>query len=77
MRKNWRKSTASNPNGACIEAASWRKSTFSGGCSAMHECVEAGHGRGVIGVRDSKLRQGPELEFSVAAWEAFTRSLRG
>lgn len=75
---NWRKSRYSGPTGGnCVEAASFRKSSYSGGCSAMHECVEAGHGPGVVGVRDTKDRgHGPVLEFSPAAWRAFTAGLK-
>ena len=69
----WRKSTYSANNGACVEAASWRKSTH----SASGECVEAGHGAGVVGVRDSQMGDAsPVLEFSPAAWRAFTASLK-
>ena len=54
---------------------SWRKSSYSpqgGG-----ECVEAGHGSGLILVRDTKDRgAGPVLRVPAPAWRTFTASLR-
>ena len=59
----------------CVEAASWRKSTHSG---YNGNCVEAGHGPGVVGVRDSQLGDvSPVLEFGTAAWVAFVASVKG
>lgn len=51
----------------------WRKSTYSenGGAS----CVETASDAGVILVRDTTDRNGGTLEFSVAAWERFIKSL--
>ena len=75
----WRKSSHCTPSldcdaGNCVEAASWRKSTRSG---HNGNCVEAGHGPGVVGVRDSQLKGGsPVLEFTPAAWTAFTARLK-
>jgi uncharacterized protein DUF397 len=68
----WRKSSYSE-SGNCVEAASWRKSTAS---SHNGQCVEAGHGPGVVGVRDSQDRDGVRLELSPAAWAAFTVGLK-
>ena len=48
----------------------WRKSRACDGGF----CVEAGHGRGVVAVRDSADR-GLVLEFPAAAWSAFTARL--
>ena len=64
----WRKSRACD-GGFCVEAASWRKASasFSNGA-----CVEAGHGPGVVAVRDSADRGGLVLTFPAAAWSAFT-----
>lgn len=51
----------------------WRKSSHS---SYNGNCVEAGQGPGVIGVRDSKLGQSPVLAFRSDAWRAFTAALK-
>ena len=61
-------------NGNCTEIAAWRKPSASYGGG---ECVEAGDGPGVVGVRDTKLgAASPVLEYSTDAWRAFTRRLR-
>lgn len=74
MPGNWRKSSLSFSNGACVEAASWR--TASRPCDGG-ACVEAAHGPGVVGVRDSFLGEAsPVVEFPVAAWRGFTSRLR-
>jgi hypothetical protein len=53
-----------------LTGAQWRKSTRSNGNGG--NCVEvAGNLPGVVGVRDSKDRQGPALAFTPTAWRAF------
>lgn len=47
----------------------WRKSSYSGG-NAGDECVEVAFAQ-VVRVRDSKNTAGPELKFSVEAWQGF------
>lgn len=70
----WRKASCC-ASGERIEAASWRKSARSG---YNGNCVESGHGPGVVGVRDSKLGDAsPVLEFPAEAWRAFTAKLKG
>lgn len=64
-------------SGNCLEAASWRKPRRSNptGC-----CVEAGTGRQVVGVRDTKQEDlGDDrvvLQFSPDAWRRFTSQVR-
>ncbi|MEV6972500.1 DUF397 domain-containing protein [Kitasatospora sp. NPDC093806] len=57
-----------------LSAASWRKSTYSGG---DNECIEIADGfPGVLPVRDSKDPAGPSLVFSAAAWGSFVAGVR-
>jgi Domain of unknown function (DUF397) len=67
---NWRKASFSLPNNACVEAADWRKTKYSipGG-----NCVEVASG---VAVRDTQDRDGVTLQFTAAAWQQFTQSLR-
>jgi hypothetical protein len=48
----------------------WRKSSYSGNADAGNECVEVAFAQ-VVRVRDSKNTTGPELKFSVEAWQGF------
>jgi hypothetical protein len=48
----------------------WRKSSYSGGGSVDSNCVEVAFAH-VVRVRDSKNAVGPELKFSVEAWQGF------
>ena len=50
----------------------WRKSTR----SVEDNCVEVAFIDGLVGVRDSKDRNGPVLLFTAAEWEAFTSGVR-
>ncbi|MFD7509703.1 DUF397 domain-containing protein [Streptomyces sp. NPDC059853] len=55
-----------------LEAADWRRSSYSednGG-----QCVEAALGSGVVGLRDSKVSDGPVLVVGSGAWGAFVRA---
>ncbi|MFD8323764.1 DUF397 domain-containing protein [Kitasatospora purpeofusca] len=55
-------------------AATWRKSTYSGG---DNECIEVADGApGVFPVRDSKDPLGPSLLFTIEAWGAFVTAVR-
>ncbi|MFI6819670.1 DUF397 domain-containing protein [Micromonospora sp. NPDC050187] len=56
-----------------LTGAVWRKSSRSGNGGST--CVEvATNLPDVVGVRDSKDRQGPVLSFPPAAWAAFARA---
>ncbi|SCG71801.1 DUF397 domain-containing protein [Micromonospora halophytica] len=58
-----------------LTGAVWRKSTRSDNGGST--CVEvATNLPGVVGVRDSKDRQGPALTFSPDAWTGFVRGAR-
>lgn len=75
MNYGWRKASYSNSQGACVEAASFRKSSYS--VHFADACVETGTGPGVVGVRDTKNQGlGPVLEFSPGAWNSFLAGLK-
>ena len=52
----------------------WRKSSYSGANGG--QCVEVASA-GSVAVRDTTDREGVTLELSAAAWQQFTRRLRG
>jgi hypothetical protein len=55
-------------------AMSWKKSSFSNGGGA---CVEvASNVPGIVGVRDSKDKDGPVLTFTPEEWHAFAAGIR-
>ncbi|MFD8782140.1 DUF397 domain-containing protein [Kitasatospora sp. NPDC059599] len=47
----------------------WIKSSYS--TNEGGQCVEVAETPGVVHVRDSKDKSGPQLAFEPAAWEAF------
>ena len=51
----------------------WRKSSFS---FANQNCVEVGHGQGLVAVRDTKDPDGPVIDVSPRAWTEFTKRLK-
>lgn len=57
-----------------LDAATWRKSTRSGG---GNNCVEVALLSTGVGVRDSKNRQGPVFLFDSTAWRSFLHGVRG
>lgn len=67
----WFKSSySSGGSGDCVEVAfPWHKSSYSS--SGDGDCVEVAACPGVVHVRDSKDKQGPQLTFSPAAWTDF------
>ena len=73
----WRKSSYSSANGACVEVAhvpaQWRKSSYSGANGA---CVEVAHPPEAVAVRDSKDPTGPKLIFTPEAWGAFLQGAK-
>ncbi|WP_406740236.1 DUF397 domain-containing protein [Streptomyces atratus] len=56
------------PSDAQFPAMSWIKSSYS---AADNECVEVALARPLVGVRDSKAMQGPELALTANAFAAF------
>ena len=72
---DWRKSSRSGGQGACVEAVTlWRKSTRSSGTG---QCLEAASSQSRIAVRDSKRPDGPMLMFSEHAWRSFMVQMKG
>jgi hypothetical protein len=70
----WRKASHSLNAGACVEVGTtWRKASHSMNNGA---CVEAGCGQGAVAIRDTTDRTGPQLDFPVVAWTAFTATFR-
>jgi hypothetical protein len=52
----------------------WRKSSYSG---TSANCVEVCTSQAdTVAVRDSKDREGPELEFTGPAWSAFVEAIK-
>ncbi|MEV7186253.1 DUF397 domain-containing protein [Kitasatospora sp. NPDC093102] len=49
----------------------WFKSSYSGNEGGA--CVEVAETPGVVHVRDSKDKSGPQLAFEPASWEAFVK----
>lgn len=70
---DWRKSSFSFSNGACVEVAGWRTSSRS---SNTGQCVEAGQHADGVAVRDTTDRGGPQLSFSGVSWGRFLAGLR-
>ncbi|MFF9509477.1 DUF397 domain-containing protein [Streptomyces sp. NPDC014724] len=62
------------PLDAQFAATDWIKSSYS---AADNECVEVALARPLVGVRDSKVTQGPELALSVDAFAAFLDGVQG
>ena len=60
----WRKSQSSNPNGACVE------------CASFCTCTEVKTGAHGVAVRDSADQSGPVLYFDLPVFAAFTAKIR-
>ncbi|WP_369216128.1 DUF397 domain-containing protein [Streptomyces flavofungini] len=67
----WFKSSYSgDSSGDCVEVGlDWRKSSYSSGSEG--DCVEVAPCPSTIHVRDSKNPQGPQMNVTPQAWEAF------
>ena len=59
-----------------LDAATWYKSSYSGGSGDNCLEVAAGH-RTLVPVRDSKAPFGPKLVFRSEAWSAFVEAVKG
>ncbi|MFD9890580.1 DUF397 domain-containing protein [Amycolatopsis sp. NPDC059027] len=68
----WHKSSYSGSQTNCVEVA-WFKSSHSG---SQGGCVEVAVAPGIVGVRDTKDRQGGTLTVPAAAWSAFLKAQR-
>lgn len=56
-----------------MELTGWHKSTYSG---SQSECVEVGYGPGIVGVRDTKDRDGGTLVMSTANFAALIDAVK-
>ena len=56
-----------------VDSATWRTSSYSG---TNGNCVEVGSTTSVVWVRDTKDRDGVELNLPGNAWTRFTASLK-
>jgi len=67
----WHKSSHSGSQGDnCVEVGvGWHKSSHSSGSEG--DCVEVAECPGVVHVRDSKDKEGPQLLFAPDAWAEF------
>ncbi|MGR8007672.1 DUF397 domain-containing protein [Streptomyces hypolithicus] len=67
----WFKSSYSSGSGDdCVEVAlSWHKSSYSS--SGSGDCVEVAACPDSVHVRDSKVRQGPQLAVTATTWTRF------
>ncbi|MFG3528756.1 DUF397 domain-containing protein [Streptomyces sp. NPDC047917] len=58
-----------------LSAATWHKSSYSGGSGG--DCLEVAAGHpGIVPVRDSKVSDGPTLTFRATAWTSFVADLK-
>jgi hypothetical protein len=55
------------------DKAGWHKSSYS---MSNGHCVEIAMEDGLVGVRDSKVQNGPVLRFGPAAWSALLAEVR-
>ncbi|MGW3469427.1 DUF397 domain-containing protein [Saccharopolyspora sp. NPDC000995] len=72
MLFEWRKSSYSGVESDCVEVG-WRKSSYSGEES---DCVEVGSGPDLVGVRDTKDRNGGTLVFGQPTWGRFLAAVK-
>jgi Domain of unknown function (DUF397) len=74
---NERKSSHSNPSGACIEVGQgWRETKRKSTRCNHGECIEVGQETGVILVGDTKDPAGAKLAVRSIEWEKFLTRVR-
>lgn len=60
-------------NNSHLSTEQWRKSSYS---ATNSHCVEVAVSSDVVGVRDTKDREGGSLVFGRRQWESFTQAIK-
>lgn len=70
MSEPWRKSRHCGASNTCVEVAQ------SAACSNDSNCVEIGHSRGVVLVRDSTDPDGPRIALGRGQWAGLVAAIK-